>query len=125
MTLREKQSLFAKYFGMLILWAYENGYELTFGEGLRTMSQQLLYFEGYDVTKIGSKLVLKPAPHRSKTLFSKHLDKLAHDINVFKDGKLLTKVSDIKPLGDFWKSLDKRNVWGGDWGWDAGHVEFS
>ena len=28
-----------------------------------------------------------------------------------------------KKLGEYWKSLDVDNVWGGDWGWDANHFE--
>lgn len=36
-------------------------------------------------------------------------------MNFFKsDGSLASTVDDYKPLGDFWKSLDPRNRWGGD-----------
>ena len=115
MTLREKQSLFVHLIGKLISFAYENGFELTFGEGQRTADQQLLYFEGYKLIKTGSVLHLAHTARKSKTLKSKHIEKLAHDFNVFKNGKYLTAKKDVQPLGDFWESLHERAEWGGNW----------
>ena len=94
---------------MLILWAYRNGYELTLGEAYRTKEQQAIY------VKAGL----------SKTMNSKHLDRLATDLNAFKNGEYLTDSDSYKPLGDYWKSLDPECVWGGDWGWDANHFQFT
>lgn len=123
MTLREKQSLFILNIGKLIIWAYENGYELTEGEGLRTEAQQLLYFEGYDIKKVGSKLMFFSVGRKSKTMKSNHLLKLAHDFNLFINGEYKKDVESYRPLGNYWKSLHEDNVWGGDWGWDAPHFE--
>src|ERR1700746_1811556 len=39
MTLGEKQRLFAKLRGQLILHAYELGYELSFGEAMRSLEE--------------------------------------------------------------------------------------
>lgn len=114
MTLREKQSIFALNVSKLISYAYENGFEITLGEAQRTLDQQRLYFEGYTLLKVESKLKLAKTSHKSKTLHSKHLKKLAIDLNVFKDGVYLLNKKDIQKLGDYWESLDSRNAWGGN-----------
>jgi len=125
MMLREKQSIFMLNVGKLIIFAYDNGYELTGGELLRTKNQQYLYFEGFSLKKIGSALKLFKTKRLSKTMFSKHLNKLALDLNVFKDGILLTKKEDFKLLAEYWKSLDEKNDCGYFWGWDFGHFQTS
>ena len=109
MTISEKQRLFAKYVGELLRWIYDNGYEVTFGEAYRHPYLQEMY------VKQG----------KSKTMSSKHVIKLAVDLNLFKGGKYLQDTPSYKPLGQFWKSLDKNNVWGGDWGWDGNHFEYN
>lgn len=111
--------------GKLILFAYENGYELTGGELQRTKSQQYLYFEGFKLIKLGSVLKLFKTKILSKTMFSKHLSKLAIDLNLFKDGKLLYKKEDFKLVSEYWKSLNERNNCGYFWGWDFGHFQTS
>jgi len=68
---------------LLIQCAYEKGYELTFGDAW---------------AKTG---------HMAKSL---HYDRLAIDLNLFKDGKYLSTTEDHKPLGEFWESI------GGSWG---------
>lgn len=99
MTLREKQSVFALNVSKLIAFAYSEGYELTGGEWLRTEAQQMIYVNS----------------GRSKTIHSRHLLKLAIDLNLFKDGKILTMPNELKFLGDYWESLNPDNRWGGDW----------
>jgi len=107
MTLREKQSVFLKNVANLILWAFDNGYELTGGELLRTKEQQEIYLnEG-----------------KSKTMNSQHLKKLAIDLNLFIDGKYQYDNEAYKPLAEYWKSLHPNNVAGYDWGWDSQHFE--
>jgi len=71
MTLSQKQRLFTKNIGLLIEFAYEMGFELTFGEFDRTIEQQKIYFDS----------------GRSKTMNSRHLIRLAGDFNIFKDGR--------------------------------------
>ena len=98
MTLGEKQELFLKNVALLILWANENGYHVRGGELLRTKEQQEIYL------KTG----------RSKTMNSRHLDKLAIDLNLIVDGNLSNNPADYQPLGEFWMNLYSENVWGGD-----------
>ena len=123
MTLRESQSIFILNMAKTIIFAYENGMELTAGEMLRTNDQQLLYFEGYELIKIGSDLKLKKAAPKSKTMFSSHLNKLAVDLNLFIDGQYKTDKESFKKISLYWKSLHPKNVCGYDWGWDFNHFE--
>lgn len=77
----------------LIVWAYDHGYELTFGEAWRTPEMAALY--------------AKQGKGISRSL---HMDRLAIDLNLFKDGKFLTDTEDHRPLGEYWESI------GGTWG---------
>lgn len=97
MTLREQQSLFVMLVGGLIEHAYSAGYELTFGEAWRTPEQARLN-----------------AQRGSGIVNSLHCERLAIDLNLFRDGKLLTSVEDYRPLGEYWKSLHSLARWGGD-----------
>lgn len=111
MSQNEKQSLFAGFSSRLILHAQEIGYMVTYGETYRTIEQQGLHF----------------AHGLTKTLKSKHTDRLAIDLNFFKDGEYINALKSaneiLKDIGDYWKSLNSECVWGGDWGWDAGHFQ--
>jgi hypothetical protein len=123
MTLREKQSIFALNVAKLIKYAYEHGYEVTLGEAYRTKDQQLLYFEGFKLLKVGRELKLTKDCPKSKTMNSRHLNKLAIDLNVFKDGIYLTESKLFSKLAKYWTSLNADNVSGYDWGWDFNHFE--
>lgn len=68
----------------LILFAYESGYELTFGDAWA--------HEGH-----------KPN--------SNHYIRLAIDLNLFKNGKWLTRTEDHLSLGEYWESIG--GCWGG------------
>lgn len=115
MRLSERQRIFTKNIGELILYAYSIGVELTFGEAFRTQSQVYLNFFGYKVVKgglLGVRLV--KVRKLSKTLYSRHQDRLAVDFNFFIDNRLTYEFEDVKPLGDYWESLHPDNRWGGD-----------
>lgn len=86
MTLREKQSQFTRMVADLIVWAYNNGYELTFGDAYRD-----------------------PRCHYGSAR-SLHHDRLAIDLNLFKDGQYLQATFHHEPLGVYWESI------GGSWG---------
>ena len=86
MSLREKQSEFAKALGLLILYAYQRGYELTLGDAYA----QTGHIRG-----------------------SFHYKRLAIDLNLFKDGTYLTTTEDWLELGEFWESLHPDATWGG------------
>jgi hypothetical protein len=97
MTLRERQSLFARLVPRLIDWAYANGYEITFGEAWRSAEE-----------------AARNALRGTGTRDSLHCDRLAIDLNLFRDGKWLSDSAAHKPLADYWKSLHPDCRWGGD-----------
>lgn len=97
MTLREQQSLFVQLVANLINWAYENGYELTFSEAYRSPQEAAINAQtGAGIAN------------------SLHTQRLAIDLNLFRDDELLTSVADYEPLGDFWKTQSSLARWGGD-----------
>jgi hypothetical protein len=105
MTLRERQSAFARDIVRLLVFAAGKGYEYTFGEAERPIEMQRIHVQA----------------GRSKTMNSNHIERCAFDIHFFKDGKLCYP----QELGDFWESLDPKNSWGGNWRSfkDAPHFE--
>lgn len=93
MTLSEKQQKFTVMMAQLILWADQNGYGLTFGDGYRSPEQAQLN------AKTGKGIAN-----------SLHTQRLAVDFNLFIDNQYQTDSATYKPLGEFWESL------GGTWG---------
>ena len=96
-SLRERQSEFASKVPMLINKALELGYEVTLGDAYRDPRVHGSFGErkGYGESKSFHKL------------------RLAIDINLYKEGKYLTKTEDHKVLGEYWESLG--GSWGGKW----------
>lgn len=92
--LRNKQSEFARKLSLLILYAFEQGYEITLGDAWAKSG----HIEG-----------------------SFHYKRLAIDLNLFRDGVFLTKTEDHLPLGVFWESLG--GSWGGRWD-DGNHYSW-
>ena len=108
MSLRMEQSAFAKDTVKLYVFIENNGAEFTYGEAQRTIDQQEIY------VKSG----------KSKTMKSYHLQKLAVDLNIFKDGIWFQKKDELQVYGDFWESLNPLNQWGGNWSfYDAPHFQ--
>ena len=109
MKLSEKQQVFTRQVAQLILWIEQQGWACTLGECYRTIEQQRRYVE----------------QGKSQTMRSKHLERLAVDLNLFLDGKYQHGVEAYRPLGEYWKQLDSANRWGGDWSTlrDAVHFE--
>lgn len=99
MTLRQQQSIFSMDIVRFLNWAISKNLEFTFGEAQRPLQMQEIY------VKTG----------RSKTMNSKHLEKLAFDLFFFKDGKLLASKEEMQFIGDYWESLSEHNSWGGNW----------
>ena len=95
MTLGQKQRHFTRLVGLLIEYAYQNGYELTFGDSYRD-------------PRVHGQVGEKKSYSSSKSL---HKERLAVDFNLFKDGKYLTASEDYTKLGEFWESLG--GAWGG------------
>ena len=89
MTLREKQSAFMWMLADLIRHADHLGYELTMGRGYAS---------------VAANKADNGHPN------SNHLNRLAIDLNLFKNGRFLTETDDHEPLGIYWESI------GGTWG---------
>ena len=87
MTLRQKQAKFAGMIARLILHAEALGYEVTFGEAWRHP----------DATHGHPK--------------SLHKERLAVDLNLFKNNRYLSSTQAHAPLGEYWESLG--GAWGG------------
>lgn len=106
MTLREKQSLFAYLVATLIQQAHIYGFEVTLGEAWRSPEEALR------LSKLG-----KGIPN------SLHNIRLAIDLNLFKNGKYLTRTEDHQTLGEWWEQQSGNNykcIWGGRFG-DGNH----
>jgi len=84
MTLRQRQSKFVRMVSLLLHYADQMGYELTFGDAW---------------AKSGHK----------KGSF--HYKRLAIDLNLFIKGKYQRSTKAHEPLGVFWESL--HGTWGG------------
>ena len=99
MTLREKQSKFARDVALLIQYIYSQGYEVTFGDAARMDCQ------GHEPD-------------------SMHYKRLAIDLNLFKDGKYLRKTEDHYYFGKFWED-QMGHTWGGNFKRkDGNHYEW-
>ena len=94
LTLGQKQRRFTRMAADLIIFAYDNGYELTLGDAYRDPR-----VHGH----VGEKKSYSSAN-------SVHKDRLAIDLNLFKNGRFLTATEDHKMMGEYWESL------GGTWG---------
>lgn len=97
MRLSEAQQVFTRNVAILIQYAYANGYAITFGEAWRAPEMARLY-----------------AQQGRGTATSLHIDRLAVDLNLFRDGMFLSRSDDHAHLGAYWKTLHPLNRWGGD-----------
>lgn len=109
MTLRQKQSLFAKFVSALIIKAYANGYEVTLGDAHRSEEEQRrLHRLGVGVS-----------PSKSC-----HPLKLAIDLHLFKAGRYLSSTESHRFLGEWWEQRHPLCRWGGRFG-DGNHYSMS
>lgn len=104
MKLGDKQRAFTRMIADLIQYAYNAGYELTFGDAYRDPRVH---------GKVGEKKSYSSAN-------SNHKNRLAVDFNLFVKGKYITSGDHpaYVDLGEYWESL------GGSWGGrfnDANH----
>lgn len=95
LTLGQKQRRFTRMIGQLIAWAYDHGYELTFGDAYRD-------------PRVHGALGVKASYSSAHSL---HKARLAVDFNLFKNGQFLTTTEAHRPLGEYWESLG--GAWGG------------
>lgn len=124
MSLSEKQWIFTGNLGRLISWVYAHpGWRLSLGEGVRSDEQAEINAMGASgrlalVTLVeplfpllAAKITNNVGSGIRNTL---HERKLAQDLNLFVDGMYQAGPAPYKPLGDYWKSLNTLNRWGGD-----------
>lgn len=93
MTLGDRQRQFPPMVALLLQWVVTNGLQCTFGECYRTPEQAALN-----------------AQHGSGITNSLHCERLAVDLNLFRDGVYLTDSAEYEAAGVYWESL------GGSWG---------
>lgn len=103
MTLGDKQRLFTLLIAELIVWAYAQGYELTFGEAQRSAAQ-----------------AAANAAAGKGISNSLHLKRLAIDLNLFTDSSpevdddVYQDTSEAhRPIGEKWESMHPLCRWGG------------
>lgn len=110
MTLRQKQSVFVLRVARLIVKANEMGYELTFGEAWRSPEE-----------------AARQARSGGGIVRSLHTERLAIDLNLFKDGKWLSSTEAHRPLGEWWERQSTEEAvcaWGGRFG-DGNHYSIA
>ena len=106
MKLGQKQELFMRLLPRLIDKAHELGFEVRGGD---------LFRDPRVHGAIGEKKSYSSAN-------SKHKEKCAIDLNLFKNGKFLQQTSDHKELGEWWESQHELCCWGGRFN-DGNHYE--
>jgi len=91
----------------LIQHAYLLGYEVTLGDAYR------------DPRSHGA--MGESGPYGARK--SKHKQRLAIDLNLFRNGRYLTSTAAHEPLGEFWETLG--GTWGGRFSSpDGNHYQF-
>ena len=119
MTLRQKQSKFARLVPRLIDFAYEQGYEVTLGDAWAFNFWLIMNL----ILSVLPESLEKKVRSRTHKLGSFHYNRLAIDINLFKDGRYLISTKSHESLGIYWESLDPECTWGGRWG-DGNHYSY-
>lgn len=101
MRLGELQRKFSRCVGLLILQAYEMGYEVSLGDAYRD-------------PRVFGMVGVRNGYGRAN---SNHKRRLAIDLNLFKNGEYLDMTEDHRELGEWWEELGVRESlplsWGG------------
>lgn len=88
MNLHKRQLLFGKLYAEFIVKLHELGYEVKHGETKRSKLQ-----------------ALANAATGKGIANSLHIKLLAGDLELYKDGKWLTKIEDYKEAAELWESM--------------------
>jgi hypothetical protein len=107
-TLRQQQSRFALAVSRLIAHAYTLGYEVTLGDAYR------------DPRVFGAMGSARGYGRAN----SQHKQRLAIDLNLFRDGRFLSSTESHRPLGEWWERQHPDAAWGGRFN-DGNHYSFS
>jgi len=95
LSLGEKQRLFTRLLPRLLDKAHELGFEVSLGDAYRD-------------PRVFGAIGVRQGYGESR---SAHKQRLAIDLNLFRDGKFLQATSDHQALGEWWES--QGGVWGG------------
>lgn len=99
LALHDKQALFSKSVAKFIWDLNELGYQVTLGEAWRPKQVAAIYAQqGKGITR------------------SLHIQRLAIDLNIFRDGVWLDAVDTCLPAGRLWESYQITDIlfcWGG------------
>jgi hypothetical protein len=95
----EKQELFSILIAEHVIWLYEQGYKVRWGDTYRDARVHGVVGEkkGYG------------------NAYSMHKDKCAADLNLFKNGEFLTTTEGHRISGEKWESRHDLCAWGGRW----------
>ncbi len=99
MRLVEKQWLFTQLVARLVWELRDMGYHVTYGEAYRTPDAALLNSKQGD--GIANSL---------------HIIRLAVDLNLFRQGEFLERVTDYEPAGKLWESYSVAGAYQCCWG---------
>ena len=99
MSLFNEQAAFLLDTCRLVVKATALGFTVAGRELGRTAEQQKIYVQ----------------TGRSTTMNSNHLRNCAIDLYFMRDGALVYDVEALRPLGEYWKSMNPKNDWGGFW----------
>lgn len=131
--LRTKQAKFAIMLGQFLVWLGAQGYSVQMGDSFRSTDKLFVPGgdDGFDDDLRYSYQELLFYNKKTKVTHSKHNDRLAQDLGIWKDDVLLSGEA-LRPIGEEWEKMGGR--WGGRFGvkkeeyatkigWDAGHFE--
>ena len=99
MSLLKSQQLFTRLIAQFIKQLNSSGYQVTFGEAHRPQVTQDYYLK----------------KGLTKVRHSKHQDRLAIELYVFRNGKLLQGGAQMFKIGMLWEDMHPNCIWGGDW----------
>lgn len=107
MSLRAKQSRFARLVPRLIDKAFELGYEVTLGDAYRDSRVHGIFGQ-------------RKSYSRARSV---HKLRLAIDLNLFKNDQYIIDSTGHRELGEWWVKQDPDARWGGEFG-DYNHYSF-
>lgn len=106
MTLAQKQQLFARLFGQLLVWIFSPACSQVCRNAIVTVR-----IDEVERSKAQADANAASGVGISNSL---HLIHLAADLSLYFDGVYQTQSEAYKPLGTYWKSLNPLCCWGGD-----------
>jgi hypothetical protein len=127
----DQQRLFFHLFVQWANWAEAQGYQFTWGEAFRSDEQAEINAMGQASRERVAALVIRWFPKFAHALINNgkhngirrtaHGNRMAVDLNAFKNGIYLTKTEQWQELGEYWESLHPLCRWGGRFG-DGNHL---